>query len=437
MVPDDLIGQVIDGRYEVRAKLGQGGMGAVYRAWQASVEREVAIKVIHRAFSRDPIAVTRFEREARLASKLSQPNTVSVLDSGHTTDGRLFLAMELIKGRTLHAVLVDAGVFGAERVARVGVQMCDALEAAHALGIVHRDLKLENVIVLDDPPGRDLIKVLDFGLAKVEGDMRGTAAGMVVGTPRYIAPEVAHTGIAVAASDMYAFGVILCELATGAAPWVGDNLTELLKHKLDPSPVVASVPPALRGLVAALLDPSPERRPTAAVTREMLSGAPHGHAYEVRGPASLPEARTMAADAGPSAPVRGEGAPARKRWRWSRFIAVVAVVVAIVAVAFAISAGRSGGSDDAWAEGSAALPAPPATSAGTVRFHVTTKPAGARVRVLIKHAQMIEAGFAPVDIDVPRGTEEVQVVARHRGLRRSTYAVPDHDRTIELQLPEE
>ena len=105
MNPDDLIGQVIDGRYEVRAKLGQGGMGAVYRAWQKSVEREVAIKLMHRGFSSDPMAVHRFEREARLASRLSQPNTVSVFDFGRTADGRLFLAMELIRGRTLHRIL--------------------------------------------------------------------------------------------------------------------------------------------------------------------------------------------------------------------------------------------------------------------------------------------------------------------------------------------
>src|SRR5262249_52062054 len=155
--PDSLIGQVVDGRYEIRAKLGQGGMGTVYRAWQASVEREVAIKVIHAGFSRDSVAVHRFEREARLASKLSQPNTVSVIDFGRTPDNRLFLAMELIRGRTLHQVLAEVGAFSPERVARIGVQICDALEAAHALGIVHRDLKLENVIVLDDPPGRDLI----------------------------------------------------------------------------------------------------------------------------------------------------------------------------------------------------------------------------------------------------------------------------------------
>jgi len=236
VLPDELIGQVIDGRFEIRAKLGQGGMGAVYRAHQKSVDREVAIKLIHRAFSSDPMAAHRFEREARLASKLSQPNTVSVLDFGTTPDGRLFLAMELIRGRTLHKILVANGPFSIEKVVRVGTQICDALEAAHGLGIVHRDLKLENVIVLDEPPGRDLVKVLDFGLAKYEGDVRGTAAGIAVGTPRYMAPETSTTGVAVAASDLYAVGVIIAELACGHSPWQGNSVGELLSYKLAPAP---------------------------------------------------------------------------------------------------------------------------------------------------------------------------------------------------------
>src|SRR5262245_22423069 len=164
-------------------------MGAVYRAYQRSVKRECAIKVIKSTLSKDPKVVRHFEREAQLASQLSQPNTVSVFDYGQTKDGQLFIAMELLKGRTLLGVLADDGTFTVERAVRIGSQICDALEAAHAVGIVHRDLKLENVIVLDQPPGRDLLKVLDFGLARLFSDVTTSSGTGIVGTPRYMAPE--------------------------------------------------------------------------------------------------------------------------------------------------------------------------------------------------------------------------------------------------------
>jgi eukaryotic-like serine/threonine-protein kinase len=167
------------------------------------------------------MGVRRFLREARLASQLSQPNTVSVFDFGQADDGRLFIAMELIRGRTLYEVLQAEGKFSVERTKRIGVQICDALEAAHKLGIVHRDMKLENVIVLDDPPGRDLLKVLDFGLAKNIRDpgSRATESGIVVGTPRYMSPEAAMSGTSLPAGDIYALGVILGELVTGKPLW--------------------------------------------------------------------------------------------------------------------------------------------------------------------------------------------------------------------------
>ncbi|HTJ46003.1 MAG TPA: protein kinase [Kofleriaceae bacterium] len=269
---DDVIGTVIDGRFEVRDLLGEGGMGTVYRAWQKSVGREVAIKVMDRRYSRDAMGVKRFLREARLASQLSQPNTVSIFDFGQAADGRLFIAMELIRGRTLFDVVTKEGTFSAARASRVGVQICDALEAAHALKIVHRDLKLENVIVLDHPPGRDLIKVLDFGLAKnLEDDSsHATQSGVVVGTPRYMPPEAAMNGTALRAGDLYALGVILGELVTGSPLWVESSFPALIAGKLEPGPAIEKVPVPIKFIVAELIDPDPTRRPTAAQTRARL-----------------------------------------------------------------------------------------------------------------------------------------------------------------------
>ncbi len=263
---EDLTGMVVDGRFEIRGLLGQGGMGAVYRAWQRSVGRDVAIKLIDERHGRDPMAVRRFLREARLASQLSQPNTVSVLDFGQSSDGRLFIAMELVRGRTLAEVLAAEGPFAPARAAWIGVQLCDALEAAHRLQIVHRDLKPANVVLLDDPPGRDLIKVLDFGLAKslAESETKATDTGLVVGTPRYMAPEIILGERPTAQSDLYAVGVILGELATGKLMWDATSFPALAGQKLQGSVVIHELPLGLRGVVARLIDPEMTRRPASA-----------------------------------------------------------------------------------------------------------------------------------------------------------------------------
>jgi serine/threonine-protein kinase len=270
---DALIGQVVDGRFEIRDRLGEGGMGTVYRAWQRSIGREVAIKIIDHRHVRDAMAVRRFLREAKLSSQLSQPNTVSVFDFGQADDGRLFIAMELIRGRTLADVVKDAGRLPVARAARIALQLCDALEAAHGLHIVHRDLKPSNVIVLDDPPGRDLIKVLDFGLAKsmTEDETESTQTGFVVGTPRYMAPEVALGADPSPQSDLYAVGVMLGELTTGKKMWDLTTFSALVAAKNRGTPIRAEIPPSVRGLVDRLIDPEPARRPArAAELRPLL-----------------------------------------------------------------------------------------------------------------------------------------------------------------------
>ncbi len=270
---DALIGKVIDERFEIRSVLGQGGMGTVYRAHQRSVDREVAVKLIDPRLAREVTAVRRFLREAKLASQLSQPNTVSVFDFGQSADGYLYLVMELLDGRTLGTVIREDGPFPLARAVRVGVQLCDALEAAHQLGIIHRDLKPGNVLVLRHPPGRDLVKVLDFGLAKsvlTEGEDI-TESGHVVGTPRYLAPEQLAGRPPDRKVDLYAVGVILAEVTMGRSLFVGDALGALLLEKRDPPPLPVEVPAALRPIVMRLIEPDPELRlGDAAELREAL-----------------------------------------------------------------------------------------------------------------------------------------------------------------------
>jgi serine/threonine-protein kinase len=317
MPADPRIGSVIGDRFEILEQIGRGGMGSVYRAYQRSVQRDVVIKLIHASRADDPAALRRFEKEARLASQLSQPNTVSVFDFGHTDDGRLFIAMELIRGQNLVEVLARDGVFPLERAVRVGTQICDALEAAHALGIIHRDLKPDNVLVLDQPRGRDLIKVLDFGLAKLFGEPASGDGGGVAGTPRYIAPEAAMTGVSGPENDVYALGVILGELTTGGPLWNTDRLSQLLERKLAPVTVVERVPPPLRRVIAALIDPDPKRRPSADQARALLRTVADG---SVTFP---PLDRTA-----PPPPTRPQP---RRRWLGLLIVLVAAIAIGFVA----------------------------------------------------------------------------------------------------------
>lgn len=269
--PENLVGTVIDGRFEIVDRLGAGGMGTVYRAKQRSIGRDVALKVIDRLFQADLTAVKRFMREAQVASALVHPNTVGVIEFGQSSSGRLYLVMELVRGKTLKDAAMD-GPLELSRVLRIGVQLCDALEAAHALGIIHRDLKLENVMLLDGPNERDHVKILDFGLARrtVE-DSRATATGLIAGTPRYLAPEVALGNAEPAPpQDIYALGVVLGEIATGGMLWEGPTLEALFAAKLSKPPKVESLQPALRSLVLRLLDRDPANRPTAGATRDAL-----------------------------------------------------------------------------------------------------------------------------------------------------------------------
>jgi Protein kinase domain len=269
---ENLVGTTIDGRFELVGVLGQGGMGTVYRAVQKSIGREVALKLIDRRFEGDVTAVKRFLREAKLASQLAHPNTVGVIDFGQSAEGRLYLVMELVRGKTL-LQLPESGALPLSRIVKIGAQLCDALEAAHALGIVHRDLKLENVILVDGD--RELVKVLDFGLARslvdTDPDSRATAVGLVAGTPRYLSPEVAlHAAAPAPAQDIYALGVLLGELAGARKMWEMATLEGLFAQKAVGATNLEGLPSGLRPVIAKLLAVAPASRPDAKAARAML-----------------------------------------------------------------------------------------------------------------------------------------------------------------------
>lgn len=268
---DPLIGKLIGGRFEVISRLGAGGMGVVYRARQVGIDRIVAIKTLLKDRATDEKVVARFKNEARAVSRLNHPNTIRIFDFGQMDDGTLYFAMELLEGRSLDKAIRQDAPLSARRTLHIMSQMADSLAEAHSKGIVHRDLKPENVYlsqVGDDP---DFVKVLDFGVARMreqdssQGTM--TQAGVIFGTPRYMAPEQARTMAVDARADIYALGIIWYELLTGQTPFEADNpLAILMKHIQDPVPPMSvtrpdvAVPAEVEELVFKCLEKSPERR---------------------------------------------------------------------------------------------------------------------------------------------------------------------------------
>jgi serine/threonine-protein kinase len=282
---DDLVGRELDGRYTIKEKLGEGGMGTVYRGAQHSVGREVAIKVVTPRLVSDPIIVKRFLRESKLASQLSHPNAVSVLDFGQTEDGLFYLVMELVNGKTLDAILERDRTLPPTRIVRIGMQICDALEGAHDLKIVHRDLKPQNVMLLTS--GRDLVKVLDFGLAKSltprVGSTTMTNAGALLGTPAYMPPELVTGQESDHRADLYSLGCLLYEMASGDVPFSADSVHELIAmHASDPPKRIQGVPAGLIVVIERLLAKDPNARyQTASEARDALEHSLDPGAAEV------------------------------------------------------------------------------------------------------------------------------------------------------------
>lgn len=274
-------GTVVAGRYRVVGKLGEGGMGAVYRAVQEPLGREVALKVIAPALTRDADSVERFRREAKAASSLSHPHIVTVFDFGEDA-GLLFLAMELIPGVGLDVAL-RRGPMPPQRAIPILRGVCAALAEAHAHGIIHRDLKPQNIMLTSTSTQQDVVKVVDFGIARLsdQGNSTLTRTGAVVGTPGYVAPEFFDGASASPTSDLYAVGVVAYELLAGVAPFPSGSPREILKAvlfgELQPLHVVAPhVPAPLEQLVMSLMSKDPTKRPSSARAIEAALAALQG-----------------------------------------------------------------------------------------------------------------------------------------------------------------
>jgi serine/threonine-protein kinase len=256
------------GRYRLKHRIGRGGMGEVWVAYHSGLQRDIALKILRPDSETDPIAVQRFEQEVAATSRLTHPNTVRVFDYGVTDDGIWYYAMELLDGMTLYDLVHKDGPVTLTRALLIAHQVARALAEAHTRGIVHRDVKPENIFVTRAGDEPDFVKVLDFGIAKVRGEARGstlTQTGAVFGTPAYISPEAAQGKVTSSRSDVYGVGAVLYFMLAGRPPFVAASPAEvLLAHITQPAPTLDSlnvkVPAPVSALVMRCLEKDPEKR---------------------------------------------------------------------------------------------------------------------------------------------------------------------------------
>ena len=404
------VGFVLDGRYRLEARIGGGGMGAVYRGRHLMMDQVVAIKVLWPELARDPATVKRFAREAKSTFRFDHPHCVRVTDFGTSPEGFLYLVMEYLRGRSLSQEISVDGPMAPHRAMHVLRQVCEALGHAHALGFVHRDLKPDNIMLLHRDGDPDFVKVLDFGLAKLLApEALGTAAisfspltgeGTVFGTPAYMSPEQAMGQPLAPSTDIYALGVTLYEMLTGQVPFAGASFMEVAVKHVEEPPVPPRVrrpdlpiPEALDALVMECLAKEPGARPqrTDALAERLAVLVPPrvlppedvaasetidlaASSVDAAQVATAPTLTTSSAlPVGPARPPAGRlpTAPAKERavvarpWPWTRALLLASGMV-VAALLGALALGSDTATDappPGAAEEPEELPAPAASPA--------------------------------------------------------------------------
>ncbi len=418
--PDELRGRLLGGRYRIGAVLGRGGMGTVYEAVQESLGRPVAVKVLHPLLSHDADTMARFRKEAEQAGSLSHPHIVHVLDFGFEPGGPAWIAMERLQGESLGQRISRVGVLGQGAVVTMALETLSALQAAHEARLVHRDLKPDNIFLARAAGVGEVVKVLDFGIAKLlDGGAAAalTATGMVMGTPLYMSPEQAQGRVVDARADLYSLGAVLFEALSGKPPLQADSYTALLITIVtEPAPSLAARRPDVHPGLAALVDRTMAKDPGArfASAREMADAirslglvekdsapavsptdsSPLALAATVEGTATPP------APAAPPAPSLSEpGRPARGplvRLRWPRAAGIGTILVAVLAVFAWVGSAELSPSGSAPTAGA---PAPVAPGASPSQDTTTTELPSSPPSVPIVPAPPVTATPGPT---VPR-----------------------------------
>lgn len=423
-------GEVLAGRYRLLAPLGHGGAGEVWRAEDAVLERPVAVKLLRR-LEGDPMdAAERFRTEARSAARLTHPNVVATYDVG-TANGQVFLVMELVDGPDLAQLLRSKGLPPERFVADIALQGARALDAAHAAGIVHRDVKPGNLLLAPD----GTLKITDFGIAQATG-MDGATGPVLLGTVGYVSPEQVRGERATPASDWYALGCVLYELLEGTTPFVGTDVMDVMKQHLDtaPAPVRRTdAVPGLADLVMALLAKNPAARPSsAAAVVAYLNGATSAaDDSSTRVLPTLPTAVPVTAEAAAGILPAGafdEREEARRRVPLTKALVAAGVVVAGVLIAALLREGVSSDTD-AQAGG-----VPSTTPSATVKPVVKPKPSPTPSKTPTKKATPKKTPSKKPSAPRVGSPESLRVLAQllrdhqqERGMRTAREAAKDLD----------
>jgi serine/threonine protein kinase len=379
---DPFIGRdILDGQFKILQKIGSGGMGSVYKASQPAMNRMVGVKILHPKLANRKDLVSRFRREARAMSHLAHPNTTKVFLYGELDDGSLYIVMEFLDGKNLNQTVRAEGPFDVKRALPILIQVCGALDEAHKAGIIHRDMKPENIFLCQQGGLKDYAKVLDFGLAKVtEREMRPgslilTQEGMVFGTPEFMSPEQAQGKVLTPASDIYSLAIILYEVLTGKLPYEAKAPLEYIQAHVTVKPIPLdqrvqgkNFPPLLWQVLERALAKKPEDRFAAAsdfaaamqavldgrttLPQSLVQGSPLAATVNMtpvdrgdrkpQSQASPPSTKSDASDA-PLPPPRAQSSSvaAAPRMSWGKLV-TLATVCLILGAAIALAAMKLG-----------------------------------------------------------------------------------------------
>jgi hypothetical protein len=445
--PDDpLVGAVLAGRYVVKGRIGEGGMGLVYEGFHRDIDKQVAIKVLRDDLSRRPEVVARFRQEAKSASRIGHENIVDISDFGETTRGASYFVMEFLDGEDLANVLGRDVTVDAERACGIVLQCCRALSATHAKGIVHRDIKPENIFLTKRDGVDDFVKIVDFGIAKmsdIETDgapgRKLTKTGMIFGTPEYMSPEQAAGKDSDHRVDVYALGIILYECLAGRVPFEGDTfmgvLTQHLFAELPPIDELnprATVSPELELVIRKALakDPADRYQDTEELAEAITCA--------LDGRLSRATAKTPPSAFGP--PSLGYLAPVPRRKAssgvWAVTASAAAALLAWVVLGPASAPASEAGVREAPGErGSSLVIEEPAPDEGAaelrfVNVHVATDPPGARI-ILNDGSEGCAA--TPCTLETERGS--TLVLRAKLGKRRGRTAItPRQEETVLIEL---